>query len=189
PCAFPRDLNVLCGCLCSCRQHKKNGVKQIVDTTSMLSRNRKHIPHPEHMKLVKQSILPIRVHLVDGKKERLASARQKSSQLAIGPRNLSASIDHHDDRRRFVERDPGLPKDFRRYEVFVVRNDTARIHGTKFVPAPFDLAIKPVTRDARLVSDDGTPRSRQMIEQRRFPDVRASDNRNEWGGFLFAQSD
>src|SRR3981189_2429246 len=97
PCVFPRGLSDLSGCLCISRQHLKDGVKQIVDTPPMLSRNRKHVPHPEHMKLVEQSILLIRVHLVDGEKERLASAREQPSQLPIGPCDLSASIDDHND--------------------------------------------------------------------------------------------
>src|SRR3981189_846888 len=90
PCVFPRGLGDPRGCLCTSRQHLKDGVKQIVNTPPMLSRNRKHVPHPEHMKLVEQSILLIRVHLVDGEKERLAGAREQPGQFAIGPRDLSA---------------------------------------------------------------------------------------------------
>src|SRR6266436_1571478 len=92
PCAFPRVLSAPRGCPCTSRQHLKDSVQQIVNAAPMLSRNRKHIPHPEHMKLVKQSILLIRVHLVDREKERLAGAREQSRQLAIGSSDLSASI-------------------------------------------------------------------------------------------------
>src|SRR6266404_8305724 len=147
----------------------------------MLSGNRKHIPHPQHMKLVEQSILPVRVHLVHSEKERLASTREQSRQLAIRSSDLSASIDDHDNSRCFVECDLGLTEYLRRYEVFVVRNDAARIHNSKLVPKPFDLAIEAVARDARLIADDGAPRSRQMVEQRRFADVRASNDGDEWG--------
>jgi hypothetical protein len=81
-----------------------------------------------------------------------------------------------------------LTKDFRRYEVFVVGEDAARIHHPELVAAPFHLAIEAVAGDAGLVADDGAPRSGQMIEQRRFADVRASDNGHEWRWLLFAQN-
>src|SRR5208337_502382 len=154
----------------------------------MLRRNRKYIPHPKRMKFAKQRILLVGVHLVDGEKERLAGARQQSSQLAVGSRDLGSRIHHHDDGRRLFERDLGLTEDLRRYEIFVVGNDTARIHDAKLVPAPFGLAIQAVASDAGLVPNNGTTRSGQMVEQSRFADVRASDNGDEWGWLLFAQS-
>ncbi len=112
------------------------------------------------MKLVKQSILLVRVHLVDSEKERLASARQQSRQLAIRTSDLSASIDHHYDGRRFFERNLGLTKNLGRHEIFVVGNDAARIDHPKLVPEPFHLPIEPVASDTRLVADNGAPRSR-----------------------------
>ena len=86
------------------------------------------------MKFAEQRILLVRVHLVDGEKEWLAGARQQPSQLAIGPSDLGTSIDHHDNRRRFFERNLSLTENLRRNEVFVVRNDAARIHNSKLVP-------------------------------------------------------
>src|SRR5208282_6430749 len=68
-----RSRRVLCGCLRCRRQHKKDSVEQIVNAASMLRRNRKDIPHPKRMKFAKQRIMLVRVHLVDGKKERLPS--------------------------------------------------------------------------------------------------------------------
>src|ERR1039458_5844965 len=99
----------------------------------MLGRNRKYIPHSERMKFAKQRILLVGVHLVDGKKERLAGTSQQTSQFAIGSSNFGASIDDHDNRRRFFERNLGLTKNLRRYEVFVIGNDAARIHNPKLV--------------------------------------------------------
>jgi len=139
------------------------------------------------MKFTKQRILFVRIHLVDRKKERLAGTRQQTGQFAIGARDLGAGVDHHNDGRRFFERNLGLTKDFRRYEVFVVRNDAARIDYSKLMPEPFDLSIKAIARDAGLVSDDGAPRSGQMVEQRRFPNVGPSDDGDEWGLLFLAQ--
>src|SRR5258708_3363134 len=188
PCAFPRDPCVLCGCLCHPRQHLKDSVQQIVNAASMLSGNREHIPHPEHMKLVEQSILPVRVHLVDRQKERLASACQQSRQLAIRTSDLSASIDDHDNRRRFVKRDLGLAEYLRRYEIFVVGNDAARTHHSKLVPEPLDLAVEAVARNTWLIADDGAPRSRQMIEESGFSDIRAPDDGDKGKRLFFSQS-
>src|ERR1700675_3675091 len=151
PCAFPRVLSAPRGCPCTSGQHLEDAVQQIVDTAAMLRRNRKHIPHPEHMKLVEQSLLLVRVHLVDREKERLAGAREQPSQFAIGPRDLRPSIDDHDNCRRFFERNLSLAEDLRWYEIFVVGNNAARIHNSKLVPEPFDLAIEAVASDARLI--------------------------------------
>jgi hypothetical protein len=41
---------------------------------------------------------------------------------------------------------------------------------------PLDLAVEAVARDAGFVADNGAPRSGQMIEERRFANVRASDD-------------
>src|SRR5450631_703255 len=153
----------------------------------MLSRDRKHTPHSKHMKLVEQSILLVGVHFVDGEKKRLAGARQQSRQLAIGACDLGAGIDDHDNCRRLFERDLGLTENFRRDEVFIFGNDAARIHHSELVSEPFNLAIKAVACDAGLVADDSAPRSCQMVEERRFADVRPSDDGNEWGWFLLAQ--
>ena len=136
------------------------------------------------MKFSEQRILLVGVHLVDGKKERLAGARQQPRQFAVGPCDLGAGIDDHDNGRRFFERDLGLTEDLRRYEILVVRNNAARIHDAKLVPAPFGLAIEAVARDAGLVADNGAPRSGQVVEQSRFADVRASDDGDEWGWLL-----
>src|ERR1700690_1921558 len=140
------------------------------------------------MKLVEQTILLVGVHLVDGEKEGLAGARQKSRQLAIGSGDLGAGIDHHDDGRRFVKRDLGLAENLRRDEIFIFGDDAAGIHHSKLMSEPFDLAIEAVARDAGLVADDGAPRPGQMIKERRFTDVRAADDGDKRGGFLFAQS-
>ena len=144
--------------------HLKNSVQQIVNSAPMLRRNREHIPHSQRMKFAKQRILLVGIHLVDGKKKRLAGARQQPSQFAIGPGNLRSGIDDHNDRRRFFKRDLRLPENFRRNEILVVGNDAARIHNAKLVPQPFDLAIEAVARNAGLVADDGAARSRQMIK-------------------------
>src|SRR5208282_3793583 len=189
-CALPSNLSVLCVWLFDSRQHKKDRVEQIVNAASMLGRNRKHVPHSQGMKFAEQRILLVGVHLVDGEEERLAGARQKSRQLAIGTCDLGARIDDHDDGRGFFERNLGLAEDFRGYEVFVIGDDAAGIYNPKVVPTPFDLAIEAVAGNAGLVSDNGAPRSGQMVEERRLADVGAADDGDEWEGLLFlAQSD
>jgi hypothetical protein len=146
----------------------------------MLGRNRKYIPHSERMKFAEQRILPVAVHLVDGEKQGLAGAGEQARQLAIGACDLGARINNHDNGRRFFERNFGLAEDLRRDEILVFGNNAARIHHSKLVSEPFDFAIEAVSRDARLVSDDGAPRSSQVVEQRRFADVGASDDGDEW---------
>ena len=100
------------------------------------------------MKFVEQSILLVRVHLVDRQKEWLAGARQQSRQFAIGPGDLGPSIDNHNDGRRLFKRDSSLTKNFRRYEIFVIGNDAASVHDSKLVPEPFGLAIEAVAGNA-----------------------------------------
>jgi hypothetical protein len=55
------------------------------------------------------------------------------------------------------------------------------------VSKPFRLAIEAVARDAGLIADNGAPRSGEMVEERRFANVGASDDSDEWGWLLFAQ--
>src|SRR5260370_36983288 len=129
----------------------------------MLSRNRKYVPHSKRMKFAQHRILLVAVHLVDSKKERLAGACQESRQLAIGPCDLGTSIDDHNNRRRFFECDLGLAKDLRRNEILIVGNDSARIHHSKLVPAPFPLAVEAVSGGPRLVARDRPPRARQTL--------------------------
>src|SRR5260370_31017728 len=129
----------------------------------MLSRNRKDVPSSKSMEFSQQGILLVAVHLVDSKKERLAGARQESRQLAIGPCNLSTSIDDHNNRCRFFECDLGLTKDLRRNEILIVGNDAARIHHSKLVPAPFPLAVEAVTGDPRPLPRHSPPPCGQTV--------------------------
>jgi hypothetical protein len=141
------------------------------------------------MKFAKQRILFVGVHLVNSKKKRLTRPSQQPSQFAVGSGDLGASIDDHHNRRRFFKRNFGLAKNLRRYEVLVVWDDAARIDHAELVSKPFRLAIEAVARDAGLIADNGAPRSGEMVEERRFANVGASDDSDEWGWFLFAQSD
>src|SRR5260370_5068944 len=141
----------------------------------MLSRNRKDVPSSKSMEFSQQGILLVAVHLVDSKKERLAGARQESRQLAIGPCNLSTSIDDHNNRCRFFECDLGLTKDLRRNEILIVGNDAARIHHSKLVPAPFPLAVEAAAGDPRPVAADRPPRYAPTALQPRFAHPRAVD--------------
>jgi hypothetical protein len=50
---------------------------------------------------------------------------------------------------------------------------------------PFHLAIEAIPRNAGFVSDNSAPRPSQMVEKRRFSDVRASDNGDQWKNFVF----
>jgi hypothetical protein len=100
-------------------------------------------------------------------------------------RDLRAGIDDHHNRRRFFERDPGLTKNLRRNEIFIFGNDAARIHNSKCMSKPFHLAIEAIPRNAGFVSDNSAPRPSQMVEERRFADVRASDNGDKWKDFVF----
>ena len=189
-CAFLCDLRVLCGFGFRRRQHREDGVEQIVNPAAMFGGDRKHIPDPKPVKFPEQRLLLVAIHLVDGEEERLAGARQESRQFAIGPGDLGASVHDHDDGRRFLERDPGLTEDLRRDELLVFGNDAARIHHPKLAPAPFRLAVETVASDAGLVADDGAPRSGQPVEERGFADVGAAhdSNQGQHGGIGFGRS-
>ena len=87
---------------------------------------------------------------------------QQAGQFEIGAGDFGASIHHHDDGVRFLQRDLRLAEDFCRDEIFVFRKNAAGIHDAKIVPAPFHLAVEAVARDAGFVADNGAPRSDQI---------------------------
>src|SRR5207248_3235953 len=104
---------------------------------------------------------------------------EQSRQLKVGRRELAARINHHYDRRRLVQRNSGLTKNFGGDEIFFLGDDSAGVDYTEVISAPMRFAIKPVASDARLVADNRTARPDQPIEQRRFADVWTADDGDE----------
>src|ERR1700692_805414 len=140
------------------------------------------------MKFPEQRILLVRIHLVNRQKKRLPRAIQQPRQLSIGRRNLGASIDYHNNGRRFFERHPRLPKNLRRDEIFVVRNDSALIDPAKFMPQPLHFPVESVTRDAGIIANDSAPRPSKMIEESRFAAVRSSDDGDQRSRFFYTKA-
>src|SRR5271156_8909 len=118
------------------------------------------------MELVNEVCLLLGVSLVDGEKKRTPGLAQQPNQFQVGPGERRAAVDHHDDRSGFIESDPGLTKDFRRNEIFVIRNNAASVDDADAPPAPLCIAIEAVTSNARLVADNRAPRADDAIEQR-----------------------
>src|SRR5258708_5866756 len=118
------------------------------------------------MKFVDNGRLFFAVSLVDRKKERASGFTQKLHEFNIRCRDFRPAIDHHNDRGRLVKRDPRLAKDFRRDEILVFRNDSAGVDNADAPPAPFGVSVQTIARDSRLVTDDGTARADDPVEQR-----------------------
>jgi len=139
------------------------------------------------MELVNDVRLLFSISFVNRKKERTPRLPQQAYQFEVGTGKSGTAIHDHHDGRRFIERNPSLPKDLRRNEIFFFGKNAAGVDDADAAAAPLGVTIKAVARDAGLIADDGAPRSGQMIEQCRFADVRASNDRDEWSWFFFAQ--
>ncbi len=100
------------------------------------------------------SSMRLGVDLVDREQQRLAAAQEQAGKVIVGCGQRSAPIDHHHDGVGLIERHPGLAKDFRRNQLRVVGKDAAGIHHPSMLARPLDLAVNPVTGDARLIAHD-----------------------------------
>ncbi len=126
----------------------------------------KHPLDSETMKLVHDARLFFSIGLVDGEKQRTIRLAQQANQFKIGRGDFRAAVDHHHNGGGFFERDPRLTENFRRNEVFVFRNNSARIDNADAASTPLRVAVEPVARDAGFVAHDGAPRAHDAIEQR-----------------------
>src|SRR5258708_32856678 len=118
------------------------------------------------MKFVDNGRLFFAVSLVDRKKERASGFTQKLHEFNIRCRDFRPAIDHHNDRGRLVKRDPRLAKDFRREESILFRKDSAGVDNADAPPAPFGISVQTIARDSRLITNDGTARADDPVEQR-----------------------
>ena len=107
------------------------------------------------MKVVRQTLLLGRVDLVDSQKQGLAAAKEQPCQLHIRRSELAAAIDEQDDGICFFQRHLCLAEDFRRNQLFLLRNDAAGIDRTQLPPPPLSVSVKPVAGDAGLIAHNG----------------------------------
>jgi hypothetical protein len=66
---------------------------------------------------------------------------------------------------------------------FVVRHDAAGIDESESLPVPVRFAVDSIARDAGFIADDCASFSDESIEQRRFADVGAANDRDKRQGF------
>ena len=116
------------------------------------------------MKVIGETLLLLGVNLVDGKKDRLASADQLARQINVRRRHLGASVHHHDDGVSLFERNLGLAENFCRDEIFIFRENAAGVDDAQAASPPFGFAVQTVAGDARFIPDNGPPRTHQPVE-------------------------
>ncbi len=163
---FLRFLCAPCGSLLGRRENVEHGIQQIIDTTPVFSGNGEHLPDPQAMELVHDGRLLFGVGLVDGKEERASSLAQQADQFKIGSGERGAAVDYHDDGGGLIKGNPGLAKNFRRNEIFIVGKNSAGVDDAHAAAAPLRLAVEPVAGDSGLVTDDGAARAHNAVEQR-----------------------
>ena len=84
----------------------------------------------------------------------LPTAHQQARKVIVGSSQGSSPIDHHHDGVGLIECHPGLAKDFRGNQLGFVREGYHGIHHPGMLARPLDLAVNPVTGDARLIAHD-----------------------------------
>ena len=149
----------------------QNCVEQVIDTTAMLGGDGKQPPDSQAIKFFSECHLLIAVDFVDREEEWFAGADEQACKFEVGSGEFAAAVNQHNDRVSVIESSFGLTKNLGRNVVIVFRQDAAGVDHAHAVPAPFGLAIESVTRDAGLIAHNGSPRTHQLIKERRFPHV------------------
>ena len=148
----------------------------------MLGGDGKQPPDSQAIKFFSECHLLIAVDFVDREEEWFARADEQACKFEVGSGEFAAAVNQHNDRVSVIESSFGLTKNLGRNVVIVFRQDAAGVDHAHAVPAPFGLAIESVTRDAGLIAHNGSPRTHQLIEERRFPHVGTAYDGDEGGG-------
>ncbi len=141
----------------------------------MLGRNRKNIIR-EFVKRRRERFLHLRIDFVRQDQQRLARTAQQVREFGIERRKSRARIDDQQQLRCAFDGHLRLAKNFARDGSLIVRHDPARIDHFKGAALPRRGAIDAVARNSGLVRDNRAPRASQPVKNRRFPNIRASNN-------------
>ena len=138
-----------------------------------------HLPDADAIELERIRVDLRRVGLVRRVDHGLVRLAEQLHREAIGARERHGRVaDEHDD-VRFLDRRFDVARDARLHRIFVVGVVATRVDQRVVAAERGGVDVVAVTRDARLVVDDREPAARETVEERRFADVRTSDDRNE----------
>ena len=119
------------------------------------------------------------VNLVDAGDDGFAALREHNGNLAIVGGQPRAHVADENDNVRRINGNLRLRAHLFQNDVVGLGFDAAGVDEGKRVPAPFGLAVDAVARDTGGVLDDRQALTDDLIEERRFPDVRSADNGNK----------
>jgi hypothetical protein len=116
------------------------------------------------MEIVEQMALLLTVNFIDRQKQGFAATKEQPRQLEIRPGQLSARVHDHDDGIGVLKRNFRLPKDLRRDERFVLRNNATGINNAQASPAPSRFAVYTVARNTGFIANNSPAGANDTIE-------------------------
>ena len=153
-------------------------VHQASDPAVVRRRQRHHGLEAELVELERGAVVADAVDLVDREQHRRPGAPQPLGDLAIGLDQTVAAVD--DEHHEIALLDGGLGLGgHRRVERLGLAGEPAGVDEHVGPAADAAGAVLTVAREPRVVGHERVARPRQTVEQRRLPDVRSPDQRDD----------
>src|SRR5436309_9539929 len=99
--------------------------------------------------------------------------------MRIARVNAGNGVDDEEEQIRLLDRLPHLTPDLDVHRMLWIVRHTAGVDEPKLSPAPIGASEMAIARRARLLGDDCRLATNDAVEERRFPDVRPSEQRND----------
>ena len=145
-----------------------------------MDRRDRHRPlEAERPELGGLELAPGVVALVDCEDDRGAGLAQQVRGLEVGRRRTGDRVDDEQDHVGLGDREAGLDLDGSLDRVVRVDLEAAGVHDEEAAAVPVAVAVQPVPRRARPVLHDRGPLADDPVEERRLPDVRTTDDRDD----------
>ena len=129
----------------------------------------------ERGEFAEHDVLVDAVDFVDDEDQGLSRAAQAIDDVAIGRQQAVARIDDEQDRIGLGDRDVDLGGRLCGKALGVVHQPAGVDDDERLARVLATDAVVPIARDAGQIGDERVARARQHVEQRRFADVRPTD--------------
>ena len=160
------------------RQIGNDFIQEIADADAMRARHREGVAQTQCIEFGRIGEAIDIIDFIDRQNDGFVALIEHARDLLIIVVQSGPAVDHENDDIRFVDSDLNLRADFL-LEWGVRDFDAARIDDSEFSRQPFADPVKAVSGDARGVFDNRSAGSDDAVENRRFSDVRGTDESNK----------
>ena len=161
-------------------QQGKGGIEQGLDAFAMNGAHREDFVEAELGKFHRLDLDAMGVHLVHCDKDRFAAVTEARGGFTVEWHDAFLDVHHEDDDIGGFNRDLDLFEGGANDDVVGLfapeQTDAAGIHEGEGLATPFCLGGNAIAGDARLIVNNSDAPSNDAVKERRFPDVRPTDN-------------